>query len=73
MLLSYFSIKILFRQKISVVYQGLFVTYLYVYVYDDIKMISFQCHETRILARVMELHGIGTDCPVVHDMNRTAV
>ena len=36
MLLSYFFISILFIQKISVVHEGLFVTYLYVYVYDDI-------------------------------------
>ena len=35
-LFSYFSIKILFLQKIYVVHQGLFVTYLYVYVHDNI-------------------------------------
>ena len=33
---SYFSIEILFMQKIQVVHQCLFVTYLYVYVYDNI-------------------------------------
>ena len=42
-----------FIQK--VVHQGLFVTYLYVYVYDNnskdnnTKIISFQSHHTRIL------------------------
>ena len=33
----YFSIKILSIQKIYVVHQGLFITYLYVYVYDNIS------------------------------------
>ena len=43
-----------------------FVTYLYVYVYDNISRdnnSSFQRHQ--IQARVWEWRGIGTDCPVV--------
>ena len=42
-----------------VVHQGLFVTYLYVYVYDNIS----KDNNSKFPKRVWEWRGIGKDCP----------
>ena len=61
-----FPLNFIYTKKNLVVHQGLFVTYLYIYVYNNIRIIiiSFQVTISAFLARVWEWRGIGTDCPV---------
>ena len=47
----------------TIIHQGLFVTYLYVYVYDN-KVNKFP-KSAAFLTRVWEWRRIGTDCPVI--------
>ena len=47
------------------VHEGLFVTYLYVYVYDNISNDNNSKFPKSPNPRFWEWRGIGTDCPVI--------